>query len=327
MTGKTMIGLAVTVLGKKAELIERPLPGAGENGVVVKTHYSGVSIGTEMWIATGRRKDYGEVPFVNGYQAAGEVVEVGGNVEGVKAGDIVVVFCSGSHSQYVRADKEYVHVLPKPAAELDCSLFVMPCVGMNALNHANVNAGETVLVTGQGLIGQCTALLARLRGAYVIASEKSAERIGIARKYCADWVVDAGEGRVSSQVLKRFPDGVDVVIESTGFQEIIDDAMMCVRGNYLRPCGGRFVFEGFYPDTVTYNFDIPHNRQIHAFYPCFIGPRSNQQGAVRLIASGLFNMRPLISHVVPWRESEAVYNKLLTPERNNMNGIVIDWTR
>ena len=66
---KTMNALTVTELGKKAELVEMPRPECDDDGVVIKTAYSGVSVGTEMWIAHGKRKDYGEVPFVNGYQA------------------------------------------------------------------------------------------------------------------------------------------------------------------------------------------------------------------------------------------------------------------
>ncbi len=314
-----MRGLAITELGRKAELIELPRPKIDEESVIVKTLFSGVSVGTEMWIASGRRKDYGEPPFVNGYQASGEVVEVGAKVADFKRGDLVASFVTGSHAQYVKGNMTYTHKLPSAALAKVASLFVQPSVASNALSMANVNTGDNVLVVGQGLIGQATAQLARLRGAYVIASDISPQRLAISREHCADWVIDASKTRVSDEIKKRFGNGVDVVLESTGFQGLLDDALSCVTW------GGRFVFEGFYPDTVSYNFWIPHSKQVRAFYPVFIGTHGNREGIIRLMQHGLLKMEPLISDLVPWKQSEAIYNRLFTKERDTFNGIVFDW--
>lgn len=318
---ETMNALAVTVLGERAELRAMPRPTARENEVVIKTWYSGVSVGTEMWIGCGKRNDYGEVPFVNGYQATGEVVEVGPNVTSVAVGEVVATFCNGAHSEYVRGSIFLTHRLGNPQSARAASLFVQPSVGANALSMANVNTGDTVLVIGQGLIGQCTARLARLRGAHVIVSDISPERLEYSRAHCADWAIDANAGAVSEQLRERFPDGVDVVLESTGFQKLLDDAIQCCTA------GGRFVFEGWYPGDVQYNFQAAHEKQLRAFYPCFIGGYANQQGVIRLIESGLLGIESLASHVVSWRASEAIYNQLFTPQRDSFNGIIFDWTK
>ncbi|HZG65204.1 MAG TPA: zinc-binding dehydrogenase [Herpetosiphonaceae bacterium] len=315
-----MHALVVTELGKQAELRQMPRPRAAHDEVLIKTWHSGVSVGTEMWIASGRRKDYGEPPFINGYQASGEIVELGEQVVEFELGDVVTVFCSGAHAEYAKAPVSLTHKLADPSLAQGAALFVQPAVGANALNQATVNTGDTLLVTGQGLIGQCTAILARLRGAYVIASDISPERLAVARANCADWVIDAATTTVADAVLQRFPDGLDVVIESTGFQALLDDALRCCRHQ------GRFVFEGFYPDQVSYTFALPHDKQLRAFYPCFIGSRASQASVIRLMALGLLDMRPLISHTPSWKECEATYNALFTPARNQCNGIVIDWT-
>jgi len=315
----TMLALAVTELCKKAELREMPRPHAGADEIVIKTWYSGVSVGTEMWIAFGRRNDYGPVPFINGYQASGEVVEVGEGVTTFALGDAVTVFCNGAHAPYVKARTNLSHKLPSPALAKSAAMFVQPAVGANALNHAGIKSGDNVLITGQGLIGQCTAIIARLRGAYVMASDISPERLQISAAHCADWTIDARSTKVSTAVKQRYPDGVDVVLESTGFMALLDDALESAKK------GGKFVFEGFYPDNVQYNFTVPHMKELQAFYPCFIGPYSNQASIIRLMAMGALNMTPLISHTPNWRDSEAIYNALFTPERDRFNGIIIDW--
>ncbi len=316
---ETMQALAITVLGERAELIEMPRPRAGKDEIVVKTWYSGVSVGTEMWIATGQRQDYGEVPFINGYQATGEVVEVGEGVENLKAGDVVVALCSGAHSEYVRGPAEYAYKLSNVDKADVTALWVQPAVAANALNQAQVNTGDSVLIIGQGLIGQSTAMLARLRGAFVIASDISPQRLETSSCFCADWTIDASSQVVSQTVRERFPDGVDVVMESTGFQGLLNDAMNCCADN------GRFVFEGFYPGAISYDFLTPHRRQLRAFYPTSIGAHASREGVIRLIERGLFDIKPLISHTVSWRESAEIYNRLFSKERDNFNGILFDW--
>jgi len=324
MANEVMKALMITRVGERAELCEVPRVEAEDGGVLVKVHFSGVSVGTEMWVASGRR-DPQPAPFLNaGYQATGEIVQVGAKVTDFAVGDVVAVFCGHAHAQYVQAKSSLVHKLPDASAMETAALFVMPSVGSHALSHADVRGGDTVLVVGQGLIGQCTAQLARLRGAYVIASEVSPQRLAISQQYCADWVIDASKCKLPEEVTKRFPGGVDVVLESTGFQELVEDAMACVRGGGLEQ-GGKFVFEGWYPDKIAYTYHLPHTKQLRAFFPSFIGERPNREGVLRLIARGKLDIEPLISHHVPWQQAGEVYSKLFTDQRNSFNGIVFDW--
>lgn len=315
----TMKALAVTELGKKAEIIDMPRPQADNDSIVIKTAYSGVSIGTEMWIATGKRNDYGPTPFVNGYQATGTVVEVGANVKGVELGDFVAVFCSGAHSEYVKARKELVHKLTRSESLRNCAMFVQPSVAANAWNMAGVNTGDVVYVVGQGLVGQCAAMLAKLRGAYVIASDIAADRLERSRAVCADWTIDSSDARAVDVIKSRFPDGADIVAESTGFEALLDDAMSSCRRK------GTFVFLGWYPDSVSFHFQTPHGKQLKAVFPCFIGERPIREGVIRLIEAGTLNIGALISHEVDWTDSAALYNRLFTKERNDFNGIVFKW--
>jgi 2-desacetyl-2-hydroxyethyl bacteriochlorophyllide A dehydrogenase len=316
---KTMTALVVTELGKRAELREMPRPDPGPADLIVKVMFSGVSVGTEMWIASGRRSDYGPVPFINGYQASGVVVEIGKDVTNFSVGDVVAGFCSGSHAQYIKTWSGLAHRLPSKENAKAASLFVQPCVGALSLNMADVQCGDAVLVIGQGLIGQMTAQLARLRGAYVVASDISPQRLEASARLCADRVIDATLGPVATQIRNDFPSGFDVVIESTGFTGLIDDALHCAARH------GRFVFEGFVPGDVKFNFTIAHEKQLKTFFPCFIGPYSSQAGVVRLITTGALKVEPLITHETRSSDAATVYNRLFTPQRNALNGIVFDW--
>lgn len=324
--------LVITEYGQVA-LARKPVPAPASGEVLIETHYSGVSVGTELWAATDQHGGWGEPPFVPGYQVAGRVAALGDDVaaSGLAVGDLVACFTltdekrNGAHQKYVIGEVELTHRIgAADSAEPDqllvpAALFVQPAVGANALNHAGIDSGCSVLVIGQGLIGQATAQLARLRGAYVIGTDVSPQRLEIAGRFCVDRVIDAGAEPVHEQIADEFPEGVDVVIESTGFNRLVDDGMRCLRSH------GTFVFEGFYPGNLSFEFRLPHQREVHAVFPCFIGERSNREAVLRLLSSGQLDLRPLISDLHDWSQAADVYRRLFTEQRDSFNAIVFDW--
>lgn len=314
---KTMNALVIEQYGR-AVLGRMPMPEAPEAGVMIKVHYSGVSIGTEMLQGTGKHGSLA-LPFVAGYQAAGEVVAVGPKVTEYRSGDAVAIFCRGSHAAYAVANSDRVHRIESLDQAYLASLFVQPCVGANALDQADVMAQDSVLVVGQGLIGQATAQLARLRGCYVAVSDVSQSRLGISATHCADWVLDAGKGPLAEQTAARFPKGFDVVMETTGMGQVLNDAINCCSQ------GGRLSFVGYHPGRLSLPFNAMHVKELHALFPWFIGKHGLRLGVLRLIGSGAFPMRSLISHSVHWSECQPLYQTLFTPARNDLNAIVIDW--
>lgn len=316
----TMKALVVDELNH-VSLVDWREPEPGPGDVVMKVHYSGVSAGTERLLGTGALRDYGDPPFVTGYQATGEIVKLGADVKDLEMGEMVVAFFPSSHSALMRAPRSAVHRIPDAAMADMASLFVQPSVGANSLNEAMVATGDSVLIIGQGLVGQMTAQLARLRGAHVVASDVSRERIAMSERYCADWVVDASAGPVSRQAASRFPEGFDVVIESSGVTAVLDDAIAAVKYR------GRLVFEGYHPGNVQFIFHQAHRKEIKAVFPCAIGPQQVADGVLRLMHSGALQVRPLISHRVPWRSAVDEYMLLFTPERDRINAMVIDWSR
>lgn len=317
MSTKTMDALVIPEHGR-ATLQKMPRPVAPEDGVLIKVHYSGVSIGTEMLQGTGKHGGLA-LPFIAGYQATGEIVAIGAKSGDYRVGEHVAIFCRGSHAGYATAAAGRVHRLGKPEQAHLTSLFVQPCVGANALDQARVLAEDSVLVIGQGMIGQATAQLARLRGCLVVASDVSPERLELSRRYCADWVLDARDGPLASQTAARFPRGFSIVMESTGRAGVIDDAVACCTQ------AGRLSLVGYHPGTLGLPFDAAHKKELAVHFPWFIGKHELRLGVIRLIESGAFPMAPLITHQVHWSRSQPVYQSLFTPARDSLNAIVIDW--
>lgn len=321
MTGRRdeMWALAATALAE-VEQQRWPVPTIADGSVLIAVRYSGVSSGTERSALLGLIPHFGDMPFVTGYQCVGRVVAVGDGVSDFRPGDAVAAHCYGTHAEYTVADTDYVHRLPNDDALSPLSsLFVQFAVAANALNHAAVSAGDVVLVVGQGLIGQATALLARLRGAFVIATDLQEARM-IAAQRVADLVIDQRTDALVDGVLRHSPAGVDVVIESTGAVGAIDGAMDCVR-KY-----GTFVFEGYYTREFTFNFSAAHNRQIKAVFPSSVGSRALRDSVLRLMASGAIAESAFAPTVLPWHAAAEPYVGLLTgAEPGQINALILDW--
>ena len=305
----------------RIELGRRPVPKPGPGKVLIRTDFTGVSVGTEMLAATGVRAFWGPVPFTPGFQGVGHIVAFGDGEErhGLTLGESVACFADGTHGAYFVADLELTYPIEENDSYHLAALFVPAAVGLNAIDKAALVSGDTVLVLGQGLIGQATAMLARDRGAYVVVSEVSPERRAISAAHCADRVIDGAAGSPWSQLESDFPDGFDVVIESTGVASLIDSALECLRFE------GTLVFEGVYPDQVSFTYELAHERQINAVFPWFIGTSEVRRTVLRRIVSGELDFDPLITNRVNWTEADVTYRRLFTAERDHLTGIVIDW--
>ena len=310
------------------EEVELPSPGPDE--VVVKVHYSGVSIGTESSIFSGVRTFNGTFPLVPGYMASGEVVEAGSNVTGCVPGDRVVSVGMrsilgginsvwGGHCACHVAPAARVVKIPAGVEMREAALHVMPSVGLNAVNMVGVGYLDTVAIQGQGLIGQFFGQWCRNRGARVIAIEPDPARAALSRKYVTEDVIDPSNEDVPARV-KELSGGAgpSVVVEATASPRLIDNAT-----RLLSP-GGKMVFLSWYPDKIDLRFADFHNRQVTAFFPCGYGGMLSARPVLAALACGSLRMADNITHVCPYDRAPEGYRRIIEGDRSIM-GMAVDW--
>ena len=314
-------GLTIPRHGE-VELRDAKVSPPGKDEVLIRTEFSGVSVGTEMAGAYGKNLLWGAPPFTPGYQSVGRIVQFGemSSSHNFKVGDLVVCFTGkGTHRSLTVASVARTHRVHESTLAKYTGLYVQPCVAANALNKSNLKSGDNVLIIGQGLIGQATALLARMRGAHVVVTDISPERLEIARQLCAHTVIDTSKRNCSEQVLEIYPNGFDVVIESTGLLPLVEEALKCVRFE------GTVVFEGHYAGEIKFEYNLAHRKQINAVFPFFIGEPKVRESVIDLITNGDFPIKQMVSHEISWRQASEVYGKLFGSQRDSINGILIDW--
>ncbi|WP_351225054.1 alcohol dehydrogenase catalytic domain-containing protein [Streptomyces sp. NPDC002133] len=214
--------------------------------------------GTDLHIIKG---DVPEVApgTILGHEAVGEVMETGGDVRTVRAGDRVLVSCisacgrcrfcrenrygqcrggwvlghliDGTQAAYVRvpfADLS-VHPLPSSVDSHDAVLLadIFPTAYEVGVLNGNVRPGDTVVVVGAGPIGLAAIVTARLyTPGRIIAIDLAESRLAAARALGADATANAGER--PEQLVDDLTEGLgaDVVMEAVGVPESFE---MCTR--------------------------------------------------------------------------------------------------
>jgi (R,R)-butanediol dehydrogenase/meso-butanediol dehydrogenase/diacetyl reductase len=122
----------------------------------------------------------------------------------------------GGLAQFVAAPASTLRPIPEDCADIDAALAQPLAVGLHAVSRAGVRPGDSVAILGAGAIG--SFVLAGLAGhdGPVVAIDIDSDRLDTARALGATdtRLVDAGASPDELRAL--FPEGVGVVIESSG---------------------------------------------------------------------------------------------------------------
>ena len=133
-------------------------------------------------------------PFIPGGEAAGEILQLGADVEGLKVGDRVL--CGGGFAEETVQPADSVIKLPDTVGfEAAAAFRSNYMTAYYALQRGRLRAGETLLVHGAaGGVGLATVDMGKLMGARVIATARSPERLEVCKRLGADHVIDYSKG-------------------------------------------------------------------------------------------------------------------------------------
>ncbi len=202
----------------RLEEVPEPHPTPGQ--VRVKVRACGVNFADSL-IIRGQYQMQPPLPFSPGFEVAGEVLELGADVNGIAVGDRVIGMAG--HGGY--AEQAVINAkrcVPMPTAMSFTHGAAFPVVfGTShiALWHrARLQAGETLVVHGaSGGVGLTAVAIGKQLGAAVIATASSPEKLEIARQQGADYLINSSteEVRVRIKALTGGR-GADVIYDPVG---------------------------------------------------------------------------------------------------------------
>jgi 2-desacetyl-2-hydroxyethyl bacteriochlorophyllide A dehydrogenase len=307
--------------------------------ILLQTHYSAISPGTELALLTNDQ-DIGHwqgepYPSHPGYAAVGRVIACGTQVEGLIPGDTVFAPCG--HAAYHRMDTAQTPVVKVPdAVEPADAVYVRFCaVSMTTLRTTRARAGDGVAVFGLGLIGAMAAQVFQASGYEVIGVDPEPSRRDRARACGLRLALapeDIDDGWPTALAATPCALALDtsgslaairsaIAIANTG-AEIVLVGVPWKSGTALGASELlQAVFTKYLHLRSGWEWEIPT-------LPASFAPGSvlqNMRHAMDLLARGQISAAPLRSHLVPPGQAEAVYKGLLH-DKENYHSAVFDWT-
>jgi threonine 3-dehydrogenase len=318
------------------ELAELPRPRIGPDQVLVETILSSIC-GTDIHLFAWDQYCEPErftFPRVIGHETVGTVVEVGAQVRGFEAGDVVSaeshLYCGscgpckmgrpdlcatdrilgedadGAFAQYFALDARH---LWRQRADLDPRL---ACVAEPFGNAVNVVATadvptQSVVIFGGGPIGLFAAVLSRHFGAdRTIVVEPSEYRRDLAKTVGADATIDPRNPdlrRAISEATRG--DGADVGLEMSGSPAAFQQCLEAVRP------GGRVVAFGLSGSKI----EVDVTRHIVLRGVTVLGVTGRRLWETWRQSSNLLDrvgdqLRPVLTHEFPFREFGAAFDQL-----------------
>ncbi|HKS11067.1 MAG TPA: zinc-binding dehydrogenase [Pyrinomonadaceae bacterium] len=284
------------------------------------------------------------LPHILGNDIAGVVREVGELVTWVKPGDEVMVHpgvscghCEACLSGQDNLCREYdiigyrrdggyaelvavpgVNIIPKPSQLSWEEAAALPLVTVTAwhmlITRANVQPGEDVLVHAAGSgVGSVAIQIAKLRGARVITTASSDEKLAKARELGADVTINYTQDDWPKEV-RRVTDrkGVDVVVEHTGAATWPGSISSLKNNGRLVTCG------------ATSGYDA-HTDLRQVFYRhltllgSFMGSKAELLEAMKFVREG--KIHGVVDRVLPLSEARRAHE--LIEDRAQFGKIVL----
>jgi predicted dehydrogenase/threonine dehydrogenase-like Zn-dependent dehydrogenase len=343
----------------ETRLVEVPSPKVRKGHLLIQTTKSLVSLGTEKMLVDFGRANYldkarqqpekvkqvfdkiktdGLLPTVEtvfnkldqplplGYCNVGKVIAVGEGVSGFSIGDRVV--SNGSHAEIVCVPQNLVARIPDNVSDEEAAFTVISSIGLQGIRLLQPNFGETVVVSGLGLIGLVTAELLLANGCNVIGFDFDSNKIDIANKKGIK-AFNISEGFDSVKVAKQLTQGIGVdgviITASTKSNELISQAAQMCRKR------GRIVLVGvigldikrsdFYEKELSFQVSCSYGpgrydekyEQHGVDYPLpFVRwtEKRNFESILFALSSGKLDVKPLITEVVDLEDFKQVYGDM-----------------
>lgn len=200
------------------------------------------------------------MPYLAGFEAAGEVVALGEAVSGIALGAHVTGVAYGAFAEYVLFPTYTVVPVPQGwSDEQALGLMVNWPTALAALKHlGQLSKGQTVLIhAAAGGTGQAAVKMAKHYGATVIATA-SPQKHEAVRALGADYILDSRKSDVLSEVM-RLTEGVgaDLVLECVG------GAMFDISLAAARRITGRVIVSGLPAgEAKLSNWDLVYKNQV-----------------------------------------------------------------
>lgn len=311
------------------EVQERPKPEPGVGQIRVRVRASALNRADLMQREGNYPVPPGVSAEISGMEYAGEVDALGASAALWKIGDRVMGIIGGAgHAEYLCVNEREAIPLPKALSWEDAA--AIPEVFLTAydalFNRLALRAGETVVIHAVGSgVGTAALQMARVAGASVVGTARSAGKLQRAKELGLDYGIDASRGEWAVQV--------EAAIGAGRVHAVLD----LVGGNYLegnlRVLGsrGRVVVVGLPAGaTAPFNMGVLLRKRLTIVGTMLRGrPVEEKIALARDFAERIIplfdagRLQPVVDRVFPFKEIRAAHE--LMESNETFGKIVLRW--
>jgi len=334
-------------------LVQKPMPKAGKGQCVIKVRATGICGSDVHFWKHGRVGDKMVVRDENGagHESAGEIIEVGEGVTEWKVGDRVaieagvpcavcemckkgrynacpdVVFFStppyhGTLTRFHLHPAAWLHRLPDSMSYEEGALCEPLAVALAGLERAELKIGDPTLIAGAGPIGIIAALSARAAGAEpLVITDLSEGRLQFVKKLIPGirtvLIERSASPKDTAEKIKSIAGlPLRVCLECTGFESSIQTA------SYSVQFGGTVFIIGAGSDKVTFDFGHMSESEIDVKWQYRYA--NQYPKAIRLVSSGLINLKPLVTHRFPMEKAPEAFHTAADIKSGSIKCQIVD---
>ncbi|WRT67569.1 uncharacterized protein IL334_004541 [Kwoniella shivajii] len=328
----------------EVHLIHKPKPKAGPGEAIVHVRSTGIcGSDVHFW----KHGQIGPTMIVkdetgSGHESAGEIIEIGEDVKNFKVGDRVaieagvpcgqadcdpcrtgrynacqrVVFFStppyhGTLTRFHAHPVAWLHKIPDHVSFEEGSVLEPLAVALAGLERAGTKLGDPVVICGAGPIGLVTLLAAHASGCTpIVITDLVASRLEFAKKLVPtvktvqiqrEWKAE----ETAEKIKAAAGTGIRVALECTGFESSIRTAI------YSLLFGGKVFVIGVGPTEQSYPFGYCSANEIDLQFQYRYA--NQYPKAIRLVAGGLIDLKPLVTHRFPLEKAVEAFHVASDP--------------
>lgn len=311
------------------KLIDKEKPEIKGGEALLKVLYCGIC-GADVASFTGNQP-FTTYPRIPGHEFSAQIVEIGENDKGFKAGDIItcnpyfncgecyackrgiVNACVDNQTMGVQRDGSFQEYITMPIERLidgkglsakGLALIEPFSISAHALSRAKINEGDNLLIMGAGPIGLFALIKAKALGARVAIADLLDSRLAFAKEYGADLVINSKTDDLNEKSLDfTSGNGFDVCVEACGlpvtFLNCIEQAAH----------GANIILIGNGKKETTFLHSIILKKELNIF-----GSRNaytkDFEELIDLVSSGKVDILKMVSGIYDKENAAEAFNAL-----------------
>ncbi|MED3648372.1 NADPH:quinone reductase [Halalkalibacterium halodurans] len=222
------------------KVMDVPKPTIGPTDVLINVKASGINP-VDTYFRKGIRQ-VEQFPHIPHFDVAGEIVEIGSDIQNWKVGDRVwATNIKGASAEYALIPEHLLFPLPKSVSYEEGAALAMTFMTahLSLFDRGRLQKGETVLIYGgSGAVGHAAIQLAKRAGATVITTAGDREKGEIAKQAGADQVIFYKEESVVDAVGKATNgQGVPLILDMSLSENMAQDFDVLTTGGRIVAIG------------------------------------------------------------------------------------------